>query len=245
VENDDLNNENVLENLKEFLNNSMSENLHILEDEIDLSIQMEYFEVSKKVKESLNETAVWEEKDNLFQSGIPVDDKKFLLSKLASLNSVEAFRTIEKYVADPDVVLKDWSKMALHESRMLIESKLLDENQIFISTGLGGRNNKLRYFFVLLPNLQNFSALQQEIITKEFKYVFEKNQSVVEELSYFENFITLMTLIPIDANIKDIFLSGIQECNQFGDFINERFIVTNVKRLQEKEILDIVSKKEE
>ena len=242
---DDLNNDNALENLKEFLDSSMSEHLHILEDEIDLSVQMEYFDISKNVKEDLQSASIIEQKENLFDAAISLEDKKILLSRLASVNSVDALRTIEKYAANPDKKLKDWSKLAYHESRMLIESKLLDENQIFISTGLGGKNNKLRYFFVMLPNKNIFTGLQKDIIAKEFNYIFEKNQSVIEELTYYENYITLMTLIPIEASIKDIFLSAVQECNQFGDFINERFIVTNVKRLKEKEIMEIVSKKED
>ncbi len=39
--------------------------------------------------------------------------------------------------------------LAFQENKMLLESSLLDENQILISTGLGGKGMKLRYFTVM------------------------------------------------------------------------------------------------
>jgi len=74
---------------------------------------------------------------------------------------------------------------------------------------------------------------------KEFYYTFEKNHSIIEDLVFYTNYATLMALIPIQSSVKDILLNALNECNQFGDFINESFIVTNVKRLDEKEIMEI------
>ncbi len=239
---ENLDNENVFDKLKEFLNGSISEHFHILEDEIDISVQTEYFNESKKVKASLNESKILQSKDFLFDKTKSNETKKVLLNQLASVNSVEAYRTIEHYAENPDKDLKNWSKLALHESRMLIESKILDENQIFISTGLGGKADKLRYFFVLFPKDDLFSTLQKEIVKKEFEFVFEKYEAIIENLNFHERYATIMTLIPIHAPIKDIIVKALSECNQFGNFLNDNFIVTNVKRLDEDEIMEIYTK---
>ena len=57
---------------------------------------------------------------------------------MAAIDDVGAYRSIEKYSKNADDELKHWSLLALQESRMLLQSKLLDQSQIFISTGLGG-----------------------------------------------------------------------------------------------------------
>jgi hypothetical protein len=56
------------------------------------------------------------------------------------------------------ISLKDWAALSLQESRMTLESSLLDENQVIISTGLGGKAKKLRYFAVIAAKRrENFS----------------------------------------------------------------------------------------
>jgi len=243
VEIDDFRNEeNVLDSLREFLNDSMTDSLHVLEDEIDIGVQMKYFEAAREVKKNLNESETLAEKDKLFDDRVPEEEKRLLLNKLASVNSIEAFRTIEKYASQPDEGLKEWSKLACHESRMLIQSRLLDENQIFISTGLGGKSNKLRYFLVLFPNNGLFTSFQSGVVEKEFQYVFNKYDAVIEEVNSFDRYLTMMVLVPIAQPLRDLFMEAICECNQFGNFINERFIVTNVKRLEKEEILEIIQK---
>ena len=244
MEINDLNSENIFDKLKQYLEDSSMDSFHILEEEIDINEQMAYFDFSKDYKENVNEEEVVAHMDNLFSATATIDDKKVLLVKLASVNKVEAFRAIERYCKMPDQELSNWAKLAWHESRMLLESKLLDQNQIFISTGLGGKADKLRYFFVIFPTGLPFTDLQQKIIEKEFQYILLKNESVVEELVFHEKFATLMVLIPITTSIKPIFMEALEECNQLGEFIKSDFIVTNVKRLNEEEIIAIASKQQ-
>ena len=61
---------------------------------------------------------------------------------------------------DPDIILQkdgsflltDWAYMALMESRIMLESELSEEKQIYISTGLGGKGRKLRFYLLLQTN---------------------------------------------------------------------------------------------
>ena len=70
---ENINNDNVFDKLKEFLDNSLSENFHILEDEIDIHIQTEYFDASKSIKENIDENAVLLEIDLLFKDDVTTE----------------------------------------------------------------------------------------------------------------------------------------------------------------------------
>jgi hypothetical protein len=219
--------------------------LNILEEQISVDLQMEYFQFSNKVREENAHKEPLEIPDGnlLFDPGISIEDKKRILVLLAAEDEVEIFRLLENYSLNPDPELREWAVLALQESRMLIESSLLDENQVFISTGLGGKNNMLRYFIVLI-NKQGipFNPLQQKIITSEFEYHFKQYNAELEEIAFPGYFTTLLSLIPIEAPIRDLFLNTIEECNQYGDFLRRNFIVTNVKQLTLDEINDFLDK---
>jgi hypothetical protein len=46
----------------------------------------------------------------------------------------------------------------------------------------------------------------------------------------------MLVLIPLQITIKDFFKEGIDECNQYGNFLKSNFLVTNVKQLTAEEI---------
>jgi len=142
-------NENIYDTIRDLFGD-LNNNLQVLEDQIDIDIQTEYFEYSKNHNLTINPEDVIKNKEDIFQNDISIEDKKCMFVKLASINSVEAFRTIERYLKEPHQSLHDWAKLAFQESKLLLESKLLDENQVLISTGLGGKGLKLRYFTVIL-----------------------------------------------------------------------------------------------
>ncbi|HEC41194.1 MAG TPA: hypothetical protein ENI20_00005, partial [Bacteroides sp.] len=141
--------ENIYDKIQEIFGESPG-TLSILEEKVDIDLQMEYFELSKSVKRNINEKVVFEEKQEIYNPLWTKKQKKKLLAQLASLESVQAYRFIEAYLKNCNEEIRNWAILALQESRMLLESKLLDENQVFISTGLGGRDSKLRYFVVLI-----------------------------------------------------------------------------------------------
>ena len=115
----------------------------------------------------------------------------------------------------------------------VITSSLLDEQQVFISTGLGGKGQKIRYFITLLNSQTDveFSEAQKKMITEEFGYFLEKSEGELEEMEFTEGFAVGLFLFPLKKNLQDIFRSFIDECNQYGSFLKEDVIITNVKRL--------------
>jgi len=127
---------------------------------------------------------------------------------------------------------------------MNLESHLLEENQIFISTGLGGKEDKLRYFVVLIArNRELLSDSQIRIINSEFTEVLNKFDAEIEDSNASGYLATFQLLLPIQYPVKQVFQEGIDEVNQFGDFLRETCIVTNVKKLSFEEIEDFIEQK--
>ena len=236
--------ENIYDKIQEIFG-QVPGSFSILEEQIDIDLQMEYFEVSKLAKEDLNEASVMEERDEIFNPEKDQVEKKALFAKLASLENVEAYRIIEKYLKDEIPDLRNWAILALQESRMLLESKLLNENQVFISTGLGGKGSKLRYFVVLiLKSDDEFSEWQKKTVRNELDDILKINDAEIEEIEFTDTYATLLAVLPLKVSLKKVFRSAIEECNKYGNFLRTNFIITNVRKLDGNEILDFLEKQE-
>lgn len=210
---------------------------NVLEEQIDIDTQLEYFEASKSVKKTLDSEETMKNREELFSGLLSIDQKKALLNKLACIDKVEAYRVLERYKNQPDSELKDWASLALHENRMLLESALLDENQVFISTGLGGKGTKLRYFVVFLAKKDlTLGSLEAKVITNEMGILFNEHNAEIEEIAVRNNLATVKAVIPMEVQLNEMFEQAIENCNVFGDFLQSNFIVTNVKELTFEEI---------
>ena len=237
----------ILGNLKKILNDANGE-VRILEHQVPIETQMEYFFYSNSLRSLLQEEAMMDLEQFatvLFNSASSLADKKKTLSTLATSRETRAYRILQEYVQGPDEELKDWAHMALMESRIILESEFTNARQIYISTGLGGKGNRLRYYVLLLSASGNpFLDYQQQVIKKEFAYKLLKDEGEIEELTINKNYIELIILLPIQTNIKRFIENVISECNQYGDFISNIVTVTNVKKLAENEIAQILQKYE-
>ena len=233
-------NENIYDTIRNLFGD-LNNNLQVLEDQIDINTQTESFEYLKNHNLTINPEDVIKNKEDIFQNNISIEDKKCMLVKLASINSIEAFRTIERYLKEPNHNLRDWAKLAFQESKLLLESKLLDENQVLISTGLGGKGLKLRYFTVILSDTgENLSKIQKKIINSELDYIFKKHSAEVEKISFQDDICIILSVIPLNVPVRNIFDTLIKECNQFGSFLNKYYLITNVKILTINEIREFI-----
>lgn len=230
--------ENTYNEINDFLQ-SLPESFSILEEEIDIEVQLEYFEnqkKKKKIKISSDDISLKIGLLNIDETSI--DEKKDILVQLAGIEDVKAYRGIENFSKSADDKgLKSWSILALQESRMLMESMFLEKSQVFISTGLGGRGNKLRYFIVGYLSLgESFTESQKRIIEKEFNFTLEKYHSEIENIEFEGKYILITALIPIKEPIKELLHLAIQECVNLGLPLSEHFLVTNVKKMPISEI---------
>lgn len=221
--------------------------LNILEEEIDVKVQRQFIKLLEQLIKDDNFKLKSDEAvahaQNLFDKTIDKEEKKTLLAILSTVNDISTYRTIEAFQKE-DTPLKAWATVALQQSRMLIQSALLDESTIFVSTGLGGHGTLLRYFCVYIANegitLQPF---QWDIVKKETELVIVKNQGEIEQSNHYDKYITFTLLLPFEANLKDIFQAIIEECNTYGNFLRDNMIITNVKKLSIKEIDNFLESK--
>lgn len=224
----------------------MNGHFHILEQRVPVELQMEYFKYSEKVlsdKKPLKNMDYTAFQESLEDPEVTTDHKKYVLSMLATSRDVRAYRMLEEYVQAPGQDVRNWAYMALMESRISLESELSDEKQIYISTGLGGRGEKLRFFVLMLSKGKKpFLDYQRQVIEREFAYLLSRADCEVERLSVYEQHVELVFLIPVRTDIKVTIDSVINECNQYGDFLAEVFTITNVKELSEEEIAEIIKK---
>lgn len=236
--------DNILNQLQEFMKRS-PESFTIIEEKIDIDLQMEYFKISKKVKDNpLNSAEILDSSSDLYNDEVDSNSKQLLLNKLASLENVEAYRIIEHFYKSQKNDIKKWTALALRESKMMIETSILDEKQILISTGLGGKGNKLRYFIVLISKNDSFDETQQKLVKSEFEFTLNNNDAELESIEFDKKYTKIISLIPIHISIKQILNQTIAECNQYGNFLNKEFIVTNVKELTSEEIDEFIVSKE-
>ncbi|PTN07427.1 hypothetical protein [Mangrovibacterium marinum] len=232
---------NNLKKIQEAID-SLPENFSILEEQIDVELQVEYFEYTKDKNNNQPIDDFEAVEQQLYDSELSETLKKQLLVRLAGHDNVDAFRMIERFKNQAEGTLRNWAILALQESRMILQSSLLDEQQVFISTGLGGKGQNIRYFIALLNSQtdQEFTEPQKKMITDEFNYFLTNSEGELEKMEFSEGFATGLFLFPLKKNLQDIFKSFIDECNQYGNFLKEDVIITNVKQLTIDEIKEFL-----
>ena len=225
---------------------NMNGRFHILEHRVPVEQQMEYFKYSKKVRKmnKVLDSVDYEQcMADLDSTEISNEGKKKALSILASSKQVSAYRLLERYVRNPDEGLVNWAYMAFMESRITIESELSGEKQVYISTGLGGKGESIRFYVLIMSSGGiSFADYQCKVIEKEFGYAMLKNNCEIERLTIGDKYVELLFLVPIRSDIKIILENVIRECNLYGSFLSEIFTLTNVRELTRDEVDHIVEK---
>lgn len=227
--------------LSEYLNIDEG-GVSVLEEQIDSDTQMEYFEYSRGYENKFSKEEAFRNKELIFHNDISLERKKDLLVQLASIKDVEAYRTIERYLREPSSKLYEWAYLALQESKLLLESHILEESKVLITTGLGGKGLKIRYFIVFFTgNSSLLTPLQQKIITSELQYASKHNDTEIEDIIFEEGFASILALVPIQVSVREMFYKINTECNQFGNFLFHDFIITNLKVLSIEEIKELLA----
>lgn len=215
-------------------------NLVLIDEPIDLSTQEEYISFSETIDfDNVDYKEVLTGSDKLFYKDTPIESKKKILFLLAHLGTPESCRILEKYLKSPEANLRDWALLSLKECRMFLESILLKEEGGFVSTGLGGKDNKLRYYFIVsskdgLP----FSEFHRNTLKREFETASCKHKSEIEVINFEATYAMIEMLIPMDIAVGEIIEEGISECNNIGGFLSLDYYVTNVGKPTYDEISD-------
>ena len=230
--------EDLLAKLRQTLNEQGIDSFHILEDLVPLEEQMDYFRYFERLRSENNPFVRDEEIAILFSPDESIERKKRSLSLLASIPDVGAYRSIETYHSSPlEPELSHWSSMALVSSRIILSSELSGQQQVYISSGLGGHDKKLRFFSAFTTtNREPFTELQKEIVEREFNFQLQKADVIIEKFEIKEKYFTILMLFAFDIDAKSILNEAVAECNEYGNFLDTRFLFTNVKVLNDKEL---------
>ncbi|MDR0427114.1 MAG: hypothetical protein LBH12_00770 [Dysgonamonadaceae bacterium] len=220
--------------------------LHVLDASIPIEKQMEYFNYSDSVRKNMEKGTVENQIIILNDDYSSTEEIQYALTFLAVSGDVKAYRALEIYTEKNKDHLNDWAILAMMQARITLESEFSEEKQIFISTGLGGKDGNFRFYSFFKSNkLVPFSAYQKSLIEKEFPFFIEKSEGIIEEIKIEDNYFTLIFLINLQIDIRVVLRKVIDECNQYGNFIDTRFVITNVKIYSREEIEKELLKDEE
>ena len=182
---------------------------------------------------------------SLSEETLEIGAFKEALVNLAGHEDVAAFRALENLEKNAEGERKIWFKLALSESRMLLESRFLDKKQVFISTGLGGKNNKLRFSVAFKHKEQIFLPYQEQVLRNEILFLMADEEGELEDLVFEEEFAIAKVLLPIKSNLHEVFKTVIERANQFGNFLNAHIAVTNVRNFTPDSLRKLAEKQTE
>src|SRR5512138_864290 len=100
--------DNIFDKIHELLG-SIQGNVSILEEQIDADIQTAYYDYARNLKKPVDREEILKNRETIFQTGMCEEDRKQMLVQLASIDSIEAYRTLEKYMVSKEKPLSDWA----------------------------------------------------------------------------------------------------------------------------------------
>lgn len=229
---------NILNKLRANINKQGIDTFHVLEDLVPIEEQMEYFKYFDELKTRNVRFVRDTEIEMLFSPDVSIERKKESLAVLSSIPDVKAYRAIETYHSSPlEPELRNWSAIALLGSRIGLDTEFSGKRQIYISSGLGGHDKKLRFFTLFITNSQeNLTEAQKQLVEQEFRFQLENADVDIEAFEIKDNYFTLLFLFPFKTDVRAILQSAIEECNKYGNFLDTKFIFTNVKIFNDEEI---------
>lgn len=214
--------------------------IQIVETNVDADVQIAFYEKMQSVSDDTKYGDIKIYEQQLFDESVSDEQKKDTLVMLASNSSVEDFRLVEKFMNACKPELKNWALLAYQQCRMFLESSLLDEEKIYVASGLGGKDMRLRYVLALSKaDRSNFDSVQTHIAKGEFEYALKNSDSIVEDISFDGSFVVCKALIPIYENVLKLAQDICDEINQYGKFLSEDIFVTNERLITTTDLIKI------
>jgi len=227
--------------------NDLPEQPTVVEQGIALSVQREFLEYAEGIDlNQYSQEDIRARGRSLFDPDTTLEDKKKALVLLAHSGTVEFYRVIERYVKTAEGELKNWGTLALEECRMYLEGSLLDKRVGMVMTGLGGKDNKLRYFLVVRARKGvAFTDPQETVIELSFKQVGERLESVLERIEFHQTHVTMIVLIPLNIAVAEFIEGGIRAGNQVDGLLDVDYYVRNDRIPTEEKVLHWVQGEED
>lgn len=108
----------------------------------------------------------------------------------------------------------------------------------------GGQGLLLRYFCVFFYRVPgDLPSFQQNTLKNEAETAINNAQGCIESTEFKGNYAVMLLLLPLKTELQPLFAGIIDECNQYGNFLHENMIITNVKKLTDEEIMHLLHAK--
>ena len=221
---------------------SFPEKFNIMERGIKLNVQKEYIELHEKLDfEEIKGSGMIGSLEKIIKKSENILEKKKALISLGHVGTIESYKSLEKIYKHTDDELRDWVLMAIQENIMSLENYVNEETIGMISTGLGGKGDKLRYYFaVVSKSCEPFTKSQQDIIKNEYESICKENRTEIEKINFNLDYAELIILMPMDVALDTIVAGGIKRSNEFGDFIAEDYYAANTEIPTTEELQKII-----
>ena len=213
----------------------------VAEEELDRAVYEEYERYSERLTTRQPQEGGPEARQILFDRAAPLDAKREMLVRLALCGTVAAFRAIERYVKNPDPALEQWSKVALYECRMKLESELLEEPVGIVSTGLGGVQHRLRYLVAVGLSCGPLNDGQRRRAESAWRTICGQHDSILERVNFHPTYVDLTLLVSMKTAVGTVIDAGIAAANGDAPILTPQYFVTNVAVPTEQEIQQILA----
>lgn len=208
----------------------MTEKIKTIEKEINIITQIEFRNQLYNNKDFVKDLGF--ENKILFSSTTSLDKKKKILQSLVLCKEIGAYRIIEEFHKScKEKDLKEWAYLALLYSEIIIENQLSNDKRVLISSGLGGKNEKLRYSIVFKKkNKTEFSDIEQKTIIDDVKYFFTKFEAELESIEFKNELIFIKMLYPFEKDFFDVAKLIISSVNMLiPELLDSYYFSTNIK----------------
>lgn len=226
--------------------------IHQLREPVPVDLQGEFFALVRKRRADLeegkmqapNESDLIYRIEQVLEDRDGIDDKALMryFVSLACCKTVEALRFAESLLLREDYYEHCLALMAELEVRMHVYEELTGEPQAIIASGLGGVDDLIRLSGVAFQkNFEPWEPYQEKLLSDTLKEVCQEHGGYVEEEFMGDVYYGFCFLLPYYENIAKILEGFLNECNQYGNFLNPDCHVGNMHKLTHELIRQIVS----
>lgn len=80
-----------------------------------------------------------------------------------------------------------------------------------------------------LPRSRRLTLFSAKYAENEAETAINNAQGCIESTEFKGNYAVMLLLLPLKTELQPLFAGIIDECNQYGNFLHENMIITNVK----------------
>lgn len=111
------------------------------------------------------------------------------------------------------------------------EENVAFERGVKISTGLGWKNGRIRFFFVIhKSDKKPFVSKEKVLIKKVVNEVASQYEGLVESVEYEKNSVLVGAAMPMTVAVAEYIDGCLGECKLKGITLDEEYLVTNVSK---------------